>query len=101
MLSYFIKHIITTIMTAIDILDLNFTISKRVTINLKRYLDDDKNVPLDNYLDGLVSDLEYEYNKQLEDITKEEVYLYIKNNIFNEDNMEEILSEYYPEIDVE
>lgn len=87
-------------MTREDIKKMEVTVSKTVTFSLEKYLSDDPYVELDNYIDTLVSDLEYEYKKELSDISEEDVIDYISHNIFNEDNMEEILSDYYPEIDI-
>lgn len=87
-------------MTREDILKLKVTVHKELTFDYEVHLLNDPDVEVDDYLDTIVEDLEYEYNKPLEEISKEETIEYIRN-CFDSMQMEQLLEELYPEIDIE
>lgn len=88
-------------MTREELKNLDITIYKKVHTTYGGYLSGDPNVKVDDYLDTTIRDLEYESGKSLSDLSKEEVTAYLRDYIFSDTNMEFILSDYYPEIDIE
>ena len=83
-----------------DLKKLKIRVYKEDEFTLEEYLREDPNVELDDYLETLISDIQYDTNKRISELSKEEVIEYIKDYVFNDDIMEEILNNYYPEIDI-
>lgn len=85
-------------MTREEIKDLQFRVYKeskfRYEDYLKRGLDDSEEI-----IDTLINDIEEEYARSLDNIDKDEVIDYILNYCIDEEDIEMLLSEYYPEID--
>lgn len=85
-------------MTKEEIKDLQFRVYKeskfRYEDYLKRGLDDSEEI-----IDTLINDIEEEYGRSLDNIDKDEVIDYILNYCIDEEDIEMLLSEYYPEID--
>lgn len=85
-------------MTRDDIKNLKFRVYKEVKFKYGDYLERDVADP-DEVLETLIGDLEYEFGRSLEDIDKDEVIDFILNNCIDEDSMEDLLIEYYPEFE--
>lgn len=85
-------------MTKQEIKDLKFRVYKEVKFRYGDYIERDIEDP-DDTLDSLISDIEYEYGRSLDDIDKDEVIDYILNNCIDEDSMECLLAEYFPEFE--
>ena len=78
-------------MTINDLETLQVVVSKRVLFNLTEQVD----------LIQLVNDVEDYYNKPLSKISTSDVIKYIKDYIFDDGVMEDILMGVFPEIDFE
>lgn len=78
-------------MTINDLETLQVIVSKRVLFNLTEKVD----------LISLVNDVEGYYDKPLSKISTGDVIKYIKDYVFDDSLMEDILMEVFPEIDFE
>lgn len=85
-------------MTKEEIKNLKFRVYKEIKFRYEDYLERDIDDP-DDILDTLINDIEYEFGCSLDDIDKDEVIDYILNNCIDEDSMEDLLAEYYPEFE--
>ena len=85
-------------MTREEIENLKFRVYKEVKFKYGNYIERDIEDP-DDILDTLVNDLEHEFGRSLDNIDKDEVIDYIINYCIDEEDLEELLSELYPEID--
>ena len=84
-------------MTKQEIKDLKFRVYKEVKFKYEDYLERGLDNP-DDIIDTLIQDIEEEFGRSLDNIDKDEVIDYILNYCIDEEDLEQLLSELYPEI---
>lgn len=87
-------------MTIKDLKKLKVKVYKTAEFTLKNYLSNDPHIEVNNYLNTFINDIEYDSGKKFSDLSKEDVIEYLERYIFDENILDEILAEYYPEIEI-